>query len=122
MRCWVAGMKNAFFFIFLKLKFLLGWGQNSFSNGTIQTIQTHVDLSLVDQNTCQNQLRATRLGTGFTLDSTSFLCAGGVTGRDACVGDGGAGLVCQANSLWYVVGLVAWGIGCGSVNVPGIYL
>lgn len=38
------------------------------------------------------------------------------------MGDGGAGLVCQANSMWYVVGLVAWGIGCGSVNVPGVYI
>lgn len=84
----------------------------------MQTIQTHVDLPLVDQATCQNQLRTTRLGAGFTLDTFSFLCAGGVSGRDACVGDGGAGLVCQVNSLWYVVGLVAWGISCG-LNVPG---
>lgn len=68
-RCWVAG-----------------WGQNSFTNGSIQNIQTHVDVPIVDQVTCQNQLRATRLGTGFILDNFSFLCAGGVSGRDACVG------------------------------------
>lgn len=101
---------------------MAGWGQNSFFNGSIQNIQSHVDLPLVDQATCQNQLRATRLGGGFVLDTFSFLCAGGTNGRDACVGDGGAPLVCQVNSLWYVVGLVAWGIGCGSTNVPGVYM
>jgi secreted trypsin-like serine protease len=39
----------------------------------------------------------------------SFLCAGGISGRDACTGDGGSGLMCQNNGQWYVVGLVAWG-------------
>lgn len=37
-------------------------------------------------------------------------------------GDGGAPLVCQNNNLWYVVGLVAWGIGCGQGGVPGVYV
>lgn len=36
-------------------------------------------------------------------------------------GDGGAPLVCQLNGQFYVVGLVAWGIGCGSSNIPGVY-
>lgn len=89
--------------------YVAGWGQSSFNNGTIQNIQTDVILPLINQVTCQNQLRATRLGGGFILDTFSFLCAGGVSGRDACVGDGGSPLVCQVNNLWYVVGLVAWG-------------
>lgn len=40
-----------------------------------------VDVPLVDQNSCQNQLRTTRLGLNFVLDSTSFVCAGGEAGK-----------------------------------------
>jgi len=60
-RCWVAG-----------------WGRNDFStNGAYQAIQKEVDVPLIDQNLCQNQLRATRLGQNFQLDFQSFVCAGG---------------------------------------------
>lgn len=41
---------------------------------------------------------------------------------DACTGDGGSPLVCQTGGRWYVMGLVAWGIGCGTSNVPGVYV
>lgn len=34
-------------------------------------------MPLVDYDTCQMKLRATRLGQNFLLDKTSFLCAGG---------------------------------------------
>ena len=38
-------------------------------------------------------------------------------------GDGGAPLVCEgASGRWYVVGLVAWGEGCGKPGVPGAYV
>jgi hypothetical protein len=40
-----------------------------------------VEVPLVDTNNCQNQLRATRLGANFGLDSTSFICAGGEAGK-----------------------------------------
>lgn len=64
-----------------------GWGKGDFSaNGQYQAIQKEVDLPLIDQNTCQNQLRVTRLGANFALDFTSFVCAGGESGKDACTG------------------------------------
>lgn len=57
------------------------WGVSNFNTGSYQTIQREVDLPLVDQTTCQNQLRATRLGSSFQLDFNSFICAGGEFGK-----------------------------------------
>lgn len=50
---------------------------SSFASTTFQSIQKEVDLPIVRSDICQNNLRATRLGANFTLDSASFLCAGG---------------------------------------------
>ena len=69
-RCWVTG-----------------WGRNEFSSvAQYQATQKEVDVPIVDQATCQTQLRATRLGANFTLDTSSFICAGGELGKDACTG------------------------------------
>ncbi|XP_070505866.1 inactive CLIP domain-containing serine protease A3-like [Chironomus tepperi] len=103
-RCWVSG-----------------WGKGTFnSSDTYATIMREVNVPLVNNNDCQNTLRGTRLGGNFTLDS-SFICAGGEPGNDACVGDGGGPLACSVNGRFYLAGLVAWGIGCGSTN-PGVYV
>jgi len=106
-RCWIAG-----------------WGKDS--NGQFQDILLKVDLPLFESNKCQNSLkiamnnRQPGLGDRFQL-SNSEICAGGVEGKDACTGDGGSPLVCQARSgRWTVVGLVTWGVGCAS-EVPGVY-
>ena len=44
-----------------------------------------IELDMVPQPVCENQLRATRLGQYFNLDS-SFTCAGGYAGKDTCTG------------------------------------
>lgn len=60
-----------------------GWGKNDFS-GAYQTIQKEVDIQILDPGRCQSFLAATRLGSSFIFDSTSFICAGGEAGKDAC--------------------------------------
>ncbi|CRK98157.1 CLUMA_CG011524, isoform A [Clunio marinus] len=102
--------------------FVAGWGKNDFESGSYQAIMKEVDVPIIDPYTCQVQLRETRLGQKFVLDTKSFVCAGGEFGKDACTGDGGSPLVCNLNNRWYLVGLVAWGIGCGQYNVPGVYV
>ena len=77
---------------------------------------------VVSNEQCQKKFREnTRLGQFFELDS-SFMCAGGVEGIDACKGDGGSPLVCKRrNGPWYQAGIVSWGIGCGDKDIPAVY-
>ncbi|XP_070506196.1 mucin-5AC-like [Chironomus tepperi] len=106
LRCWVSG-----------------WGKNATGkNGRYQRIIKQVDVPLIDQSTCLNMLRATVLGSRFVLDTISFVCAGGEKGKDACTGDGGAPLSCFVGDRFYLQGLVAWGLKCGSPGIPGVYV
>ncbi|XP_065093939.1 phenoloxidase-activating factor 2 [Ochlerotatus camptorhynchus] len=99
-----------------------GWGKNDFISGAFQAIQKEVDVAVKSSTDCQTALRTTRLGPSFVFDSNSFVCAGGEAGKDACTGDGGSPLVCSLNGRFFIVGLVAWGIGCGTSNIPGVYV
>jgi len=104
--------------------FVKGWGKDTFGkDGEYQVVLKEVSLPVVPRDQCLNWLRATRLGRRFKLDQ-SFLCAGGEAGKDACRGDGGGPLVCPQKDdpeHYTQVGIVAWGIGCGEENVPGVY-
>lgn len=106
-RCWVAG-----------------WGKDAFgTSGAFQSVLRKVDLPVVGRQECENALRyQTKLGRFFRLHA-SAICAGGERGKDACEGDGGAGLYCidPETGLTKVLGLVSWGIGCGQRGVPGVY-
>uniref|UniRef100_A0A182KAZ5 Phenoloxidase-activating factor 2 n=1 Tax=Anopheles christyi TaxID=43041 RepID=A0A182KAZ5_9DIPT len=101
-----------------------GWGKDRFGEtGVYQQILKRVTLPIVDSAQCQQALRKTRLGVGFKLHS-SFLCAGGRKDADVCSGDGGGALVCLlpgSQTDYYQAGVVAWGIGCGDENIPGVY-
>lgn len=99
-----------------------GWGKDAFGDfGKYQNILKEVDVPIIGHNQCQQQLRNTRLGYSYQLNP-GFVCAGGEEGKDACKGDGGGPMVCERNGIWQVVGVVSWGIGCGQVNVPGVYV
>uniref|UniRef100_A0A8D9DQA6 Phenoloxidase-activating factor 2 n=2 Tax=Cacopsylla melanoneura TaxID=428564 RepID=A0A8D9DQA6_9HEMI len=101
-----------------------GWGKEQFGKtGQYQSKLRFLDLKVVERQSCQNQLRQTRLGNYFRLHD-SFLCAIGDRNKDACKGDGGGPLVCRLRSdpqRYTQVGIVAWGIGCGGGS-PGVYV
>ncbi|EEB14209.1 tripsin, putative [Pediculus humanus corporis] len=98
-----------------------GWGKDQF-HGNYQTIIKEVEVPVLSSYDCQSKLRKTKLGNSFTLDSDSFICAGGEAGKDACTGDGGNALACMINGKYYLTGLTAGGIECGNENVPGLYV
>ncbi|XP_050719649.1 uncharacterized protein LOC127000242 isoform X2 [Eriocheir sinensis] len=100
-----------------------GWGKDAFDGGKYQVILKKVALPVVPYDTCQNNLRKTRLGLFFILHK-SFVCAGGKAGQDACTGDGGGPLMClnPNNNRYELYGLTAWGIGCGVEGNPGVYV
>ncbi|XP_052893447.1 uncharacterized PE-PGRS family protein PE_PGRS54-like isoform X2 [Anopheles moucheti] len=105
--------------------FASGWGKDVFGKqGTYQVILKKIQLPIMPYEQCQTALRTTRLGKRFKLHK-SFICAGGVKGRDTCKGDGGSPLVCPipgTDKHYYQAGMVAWGIGCGEDGIPGVYV
>ncbi|XP_017776722.1 PREDICTED: tryptase-2-like [Nicrophorus vespilloides] len=105
--------------------FATGWGKDVFGKeGKYQVILKKVELPIVSRPTCQDNLRTTRLGKFFELHN-SFICAGGEPGKDTCKGDGGSPLVCPIPgkpNRYYQAGIVAWGIGCGEKQIPGVYV
>merc|ERR1711962_1181502 len=104
--------------------FATGWGKNKFgAAGQYQVVLKEIDLPVVGHDQCEAKLKTTRLGKRFQLDD-SFICAGGQDGKDTCKGDGGSPLVCASKydpSTYVQAGVVAWGIGCGEDNIPGVY-
>ncbi|XP_037927490.1 phenoloxidase-activating factor 2-like [Teleopsis dalmanni] len=104
--------------------FATGWGKDKFGReGQYQVILKKIDMPVVPNDQCQSNLRLTRLGKYFRLHS-SFICAGGEKDMDTCKGDGGSPLVCPivgVKDRYYQAGIVAWGIGCGDENTPGVY-
>ncbi|XP_055590573.1 phenoloxidase-activating factor 2-like, partial [Uranotaenia lowii] len=100
-----------------------GWGKENFNSNNYQAILKKIELPIVAHGTCQKALRTTRLGSRFSLHN-SFLCAGGKAGLDTCTGDGGSPLVCpipDQPNRYYQAGIVAWGVGCGMEDIPGVY-
>lgn len=96
-----------------------GWGKDNV--GKYQTILKEVEVPVISNHICENQMRRTRLGPSFNLHK-GFICAGGEEGKDACKGDGGGPLVCENHGHMELAGVVSWGIGCGQVGVPGVYV
>ncbi|XP_072943306.1 phenoloxidase-activating factor 2-like [Epargyreus clarus] len=111
------------------LCYSMGWGRSleNLDAKINSALLKKIKLPIVDSNTCQTQLRKTTLGSDYTLPDT-VICAGGEEGKDTCMGDGGAPLVCEVKASgsllrYQVYGMVVFGVydECGKKDVPGGY-
>ncbi|CAO1320913.1 unnamed protein product [Diamesa hyperborea] len=104
--------------------FVTGWGKDKFGEeGRFQDILKKIEVPVVGRQRCTKMFQNAQWGRTFELNE-SLICAGGEIGRDACKGDEGSPLVCPVpgnEGHYYQAGIVAWGIGCGQVNVPTAY-
>ncbi|XP_038614702.1 transmembrane protease serine 11G-like [Tachyglossus aculeatus] len=96
--------------------FVSGWGTFS-TNGHMPNRLRQARVKTIDKEVCN---RPEVYGGAI---SSGMLCAGFLTGKiDACKGDSGGPLVLQdIRDVWYLVGIVSWGIDCGKENKPGVY-
>ncbi|XP_073796774.1 transmembrane protease serine 7 isoform X2 [Danio rerio] len=97
-RCWVTG-----------------WGYRSEQDKVLPTVLQKAEVNVLSQSECKRS---------YGPVSPRMLCAGVPSGeQDACRGDSGGPLSCQAQtgSRWFLTGIVSWGSGCGRPYLPGVY-
>ncbi|KAH8316416.1 hypothetical protein KR067_007565 [Drosophila pandora] len=100
-----------------------GWGSKDIDSEQLEHIMKRIELPFVEHDECQAMLRNTVVGTRFRL-RPSFLCAGGVAGKDTCKGDGGSPLFCAIpgqQNRFQLVGMVSWGVQCAVEDIPAVY-
>ncbi|KAL4001023.1 hypothetical protein ACER0C_006322 [Sarotherodon galilaeus] len=92
-----------------------GWGYKTEDDKVLPSVLQKAEVSVMSQTECKKR---------YGIISPRMLCAGVPSGaRDACRGDSGGPLSCQApgGGRWFLIGIVSWGSGCGRPNLPGVY-
>ncbi|XP_076993207.1 transmembrane protease serine 11G-like [Tamandua tetradactyla] len=96
--------------------FVTGWGALK-ANGPFPNTLRQVQIEIISNDICN------KVDVYGGAVSSGMICAGFLEGKlDACEGDSGGPLViARDRNIWYLIGIVSWGIDCGKENKPGIY-
>ncbi|XP_038167635.1 transmembrane protease serine 9 isoform X1 [Arvicola amphibius] len=92
-----------------------GWGNMQEGNATKPDTLQKASVGIIEQTLC---------GALYNFSLTDrMLCAGFLEGRvDSCQGDSGGPLACEETpGVFYLAGVVSWGIGCAQAKKPGVY-
>ncbi|KAH8365708.1 hypothetical protein KR093_003635, partial [Drosophila rubida] len=105
--------------------FVIGWGRTE-EGGRTSNILNNLKIQVFDNSVCRTSYA--NLKRNFTEDQfdAAILCAGDLQGgKDSCQGDSGGPLVTHqqfaGGSRLYLIGVVAYGYGCGRPDAPGVY-
>ncbi|KAF6731423.1 Urokinase-type plasminogen activator [Oryzias melastigma] len=93
-----------------------GFGRESFESWDYSQILKQADVNLMSSTECKREPNYQSILT------ENMLCAASPDwSTDACKGDSGGPLVCQASGRTFLFGVVSWGDGCATENMPGVY-
>uniref|UniRef100_A0A3B3XKF1 Uncharacterized protein n=1 Tax=Poecilia mexicana TaxID=48701 RepID=A0A3B3XKF1_9TELE len=98
-----------------RMCWISGWGATE-EDGESSVVLRSATIPLISTKTC-NQADVYK-----GLISSWMICAGYLEGGiDSCQGDSGGPLACEDSSVWKLVGVTSWGVGCAERNKPGVY-
>lgn len=94
---------------------MTGWGRSSKQGSQSNTLQ-EITVDIVPKEVCNSNISY----NGVIHDSA--ICAGPEAGgRGPCQFDSGGPLACEDRGLWYLTGIVSFGIGCAIPHKYGVY-
>uniref|UniRef100_A0A182MED8 Peptidase S1 domain-containing protein n=1 Tax=Anopheles culicifacies TaxID=139723 RepID=A0A182MED8_9DIPT len=98
-----------------------GWGVDVRTRKS-PPVMKRMELEIISRMECQALYQFGGAGGNFRLHR-SVVCANAVQDQASCMYDGGSPLACQkADGSYVLAGITSWGVECGQLDLPGVYV